>query len=471
MLSGAILALTGTELAPEDTRTMGTRKRKTNAPLTDRTVAALKRGEWAADPVPRGEGVLQLRKLQDGSIAYYFRYTSPEGASVRLPIGSGMSLAEARRERKKLSDRYQAGDRDLRAALAAEKREKVRQNAEQEAAAADRAARKRATLGALLGAYVEQLRRDGKPSARAVELAARRHIAEAWPVLWETPAADITTDDLLSVVAQVVDAGKLREAAKLRSYVTAAYAAGIRARQDARGLAALRALRITTNPARDLVPVEGASKARERALSIAELRHYWRRITKLPDPAGALLRFHLLTGAQRIEQLGRLTSTDFDPDEKAVRLRDGKGRRKIARIHDVPLVPAASEAMQAMQGGSLGPFLYTVTAGESGAVYFTAQSRLRDVVEAMAEAGELEKGSFTLGDLRRTVETRLAALGVSQEVRAQLQSHGLGGVQSKHYDRHRYMAEKRAALESLYSLLVGDTAKVTPIRKKSGDRR
>ena len=48
----------------------------------------------------------------------------------------------------------------------------------------------------------------------------------------------------------------------------------------------------------------------------------------------------------------------------------------------------------------------------------------------MAEAGELEKGPFTAGDLRRTVETRLAAVGVSAEVRAQLQSHGLGGIQA-----------------------------------------
>jgi len=28
-----------------------------------------------------------------------------------------------------------------------------------------------------------------------------------------------------------------------------------------------------------------------------------------------------------------------------------------------------------------------------------------------------------------------------------LQSHGLGGVQSRHYDRHTYMDEKREALQ------------------------
>ena len=75
-------------------------------------------------------------------------------------------------------------------------------------------------------------------------------------------------------------------------------------------------------------------------------------------------------------------------------------------------------------------------------------------------------GMFTLGDLRRTVETRLAAEGVSLEIRAQLQSHGLGGVQAKHYDRHDYLAEKRGALETLHRVLTGQSAKVTPIKRK-----
>ncbi len=32
-------------------------------------------------------------------------------------------------------------------------------------------------------------------------------------------------------------------------------------------------------------------------------------------------------------------------------------------------------------------------------------------------------------------------------IAAQIQSHGLGGVQQRHYDRHDYMLEKRAVLQ------------------------
>ena len=42
----------------------------------------------------------------------------------------------------------------------------------------------------------------------------------------------------------------------------------------------------------------------------------------------------------------------------------------------------------------------------------------------------------------------MAALGISSDVRAQTQSHGLGGIQARHYDRHDYMPEKPSATEA-----------------------
>lgn len=438
--------------------------------LTTRGIIAMKPGEWAADPAARGAGRLQVRKLAGGGTAYYYRYTTPSGARDRLPLGTGASLADARKMSSELSKRYQAGERDLRAILDSEQREseRIRETAKREAEAATSHAE--ATLGVLLTAYVAQLRRDGKDSARAVETAAERHVRRPWPKLWMTPATDVLPDDLLAVIARVVDDGKLREAAKLRSYLRAAYAAAIRSRQDARSLATLRDLRISTNPARDLATVDGAIRTGERALSLAELRAYWRRIRTLPAPSGPLLAFHLLTGGQRIKQLAQVSLDDLDEDLQTVRLRDPKGRRKMPRLHYVPVIKAAAGALKEMTPTRLGPFLWTVTAGESGADYTSARNRLRAVVEVMLEAGELPGGAFTLGDIRRTVETRLAAAGVAEHVRAQLQSHGLGGVQVRHYDRHTYLEEKRTALKTLWLVLTSDAAKVTPIRKRAEHR-
>jgi hypothetical protein len=71
-----------------------------------------------------------------------------------------------------------------------------------------------------------------------------------------------------------------------------------------------------------------------------------------------------------------------------------------------------------------------------------------DLSQAMVAARE-SREPFQLRDLRRTLETLLASLGVSRDVRGQVQSHGLGGVQNRHYDRHEYWAEKRATLALL----------------------
>jgi hypothetical protein len=76
----------------------------------------------------------------------------------------------------------------------------------------------------------------------------------------------------------------------------------------------------------------------------------------------------------------------------------------------------------------------------------------------MEKAGELENGAFTAGTIRATIETRLAKAPyyVPKEIRAQLQSHGLGGVQDKHYLHDEFHDEKVAALLKLKQLLMDE---------------
>lgn len=54
---------------------------------------------------------------------------------------------------------------------------------------------------------------------------------------------------------------------------------------------------------------------------------------------------------------------------------------------------------------------------------------VKEISEAMVTEGEA-RAPFQLRDIRRTCETMLAALKVSKDVRSNLLSHGLGGVQS-----------------------------------------
>lgn len=458
-----MVTTTGTERAPESTNGLVAKR----APLSARALAALQPGEWATAPAARGEGVLQARRLKSGSVAFYLRTTAKAGHRVRVPLGIGISLAKAKELATILSLRYQQGERDLRAAIAADERELKRERetneAAEKAAKEATATNRTRTLGALLDAYADQLQRDGKSSARSVRSELHHHVKKKWPKLWTMPIADVTTDDLLVVVAAPAEDGHLRQAEKVRSYLRAAFAAGMKARHNAKALPALRDLRVSTNPARDLTPIEGANKARDRALSLAELRTYWKRIRDVPNYA--TLRFHLLTGCQRIEQLARVMLSDMDADSDSLCLLDRKGRRSEPRQHLVPLISEAIDAIHAMDGGKAGSHLFTVTSGKSGASYFIIRDRVGEVVQAMLAADELPGGPFTPGDLRRTVETRLAAVGIPESVRGQLQSHGLSGVQNRHYDRYKYLDEKRAALETLYGLLTRAKATVVPIKR------
>ena len=60
---------------------------------------------------------------------------------------------------------------------------------------------------------------------------------------------------------------------------------------------------------------------------------------------------------------------------------------------------------------------------------------------------------FATKRIRSGVETILAGARISTEIRGRLQSHGITGVQARHYDGHDYIEEKRHALETLFNLL------------------
>lgn len=412
------------------------------------------------DSNPKAPSGLALR-VSPGAKSWVLCYIA-DRTQRRMTIGRfpNMTPANARREASKLRDAVNAR-RDPLAEQRAERAERER------TAAAKRAAEHR-TLAALLTAYCDHLRAQGRPSAHDVQGLIHLHVRDAHPKLWDAPAAELKAEDGRTILANLKRVGKLRTAGKVRAALRAAYSLAIKARLDSGLSDALAELNITGNPMRDLPVSDGyMGKRRDRYLRDNELRSYWKRIAALPGPDGALLRFHLATGGQRVEQLSRLTAADLDGD--TVTLRDGKGRRKLGepRLHVVPLTEAALDALKAMRG--TGRHLFSLDGGRTPADYFALNHRLAKVVAAMTAAEELEHGTFTVGDLRRTVETLLASKRVPKHVRAQLQSHGITGVQSAHYDRHEYLDEKREALTVLHKLATGkvktEAATVTPIRR------
>lgn len=60
---------------------------------------------------------------------------------------------------------------------------------------------------------------------------------------------------------------------------------------------------------------------------------------------------------------------------------------------------------------------------------------------------------FQTKRIRSGLETLLASARIISDIRGRPQSHGITGVQARHYDGHDYLEEKRQALETLHRLL------------------
>lgn len=431
--------------------------------LTDRTVQKAIRDAktagadvWITDAAKsRGVGRLRLRATTSGRASFYFRYVNPDGKQVQLPLGlydssgkAGLALKDATARAGELSRLYQGGHRDLHAYLAHQEAEQaaVIKAAQLEREEAERQA-KSGSLEALCAGYVTHLERLGKSSAREARNLFKKNVIVAFPALAATRAQEVSHRDVNAVLSALIDAGKGRTAGKLRSYLRAAFAGALAAEFDPTVHPDLHGFNLAMNPVA-AVPAKMLARfnrAGERVLSETELRAFMAALEQRPGRATDAIRLALFLGGQRIAQLLRLRPADVDLDAGTVTLYDPKGARQQARVHVLPLTEQAAAIVERRLAAK-GDFLIS----RHGKVPMRGETLCKVVAEisaAMVESGTARE-PFQLRDIRRTCETMLARMGISSDVRAQLLSHGLGTLQIRHYDRHSYMDEKRAALEA-----------------------
>jgi integrase len=147
--------------------------------------------------------------------------------------------------------------------------------------------------------------------------------------------------------------------------------------------------------------------------------------------------------------LARLKRQDVDFNSSTLLILDPKGKRTSgARRHYLPMIKSVNELITSIfKSHRKGDYVFS-TNGVTAIKLETVSIAVKKILDSMIENRETAY-PFQLRDVRRTCETMFAAEGISKEVRAQLQSHGLGGVQDRHYDRHDYMSERRDVLEIL----------------------
>jgi len=448
--------------------------------LTERFISAI--------PLPRSHHVLYwdtevrgltVRITRNGSRYFVFCYTF-DGQDQRYSLGPWSPLTSGKLG--STSTRELAGTlawarvevQRLRGELARginpqqQKKEsrQARQEAKQQSA-------REMTVAKLAEKYIEEHaahKRTGKEDERRL----RGYVIPAWGYRKANSIARADVDELITPVALGGKGTPARPAearqrlALVRKMFSFAVDKGI----------------IDQHPCLRMTAPGGKLKARTRALTTAkELRLLWRitepgsvwtrapragkakikiRDQRFTQGEGDALRMVLLTGA-RASEVANLPWSELDLDA-GIWLLPAE-RSKNNRAHLVPLLSQLVDMLRARRSAVAGDWVFPAKRGG----HLTAGHLQRPLVQICARLARLGLVPFTTHDLRRTVETGMAAAKVSKEYRDRVLNHVDSSVGGVHYNMHDYEDEKREALEKwerrLEGMLTGKESNVIPMRR------
>jgi integrase len=330
-----------------------------------------------------------------------YRPRGQEQRAVALGTYPAVSLSNARQRTGEIVAAAKRGV-DL---IASEKRE---------AEAARVAEAKARPLSEIANAYLDSTKPRLR-SWRSIESRTRCHII---PKLGNKSVGEVTRADIVEFLDGLEREGGLRHQVN-------------RCRETLRAILAYAI-------ERDLIvvnPIVGVSKRkveipRDRTLTADELTALWQAIENLPELPRAYFRVVLLTGARRNE-VGRMPWSELDLDAGLWRLP--AERNKSGRAFEIPLSLPVVETLRALP--RIGPMVFALDGKRPMTLH-------QLIVRVRGEAGLLD---VRLHDLRRTLRTGLAELGVNFEVAERVLNHAMPGLQAV-YNRHNYLVEKRTAL-------------------------
>ena len=426
--------------------------------ITDPDVKNLKLGDKPlSQSFGRGCGSFVARPLSNG-VEFYFRYTYPQKNQKRFPIGrydskglSGLTLKQAREKAKSLSFLYSGGEgnspvKDIHGHFQKIEKERLEQeDAEKKRREQELKERNSGRLCDLLKLYVEELSKANETTARDAGNIFHNHIEKEFPQLWEKKANKISKIELRGVLSTAHDKGLVRTPDILRTYLSAAYNKALAAEDNAT-LGKFLLFNVEHNPIASIKPLGQPNKPRdEEGLSDVELRKYWDEISRSDEPVNLALRLSLLLGGQRVAQFVRMQHSDIFKHSTGIiiRLFDSKGRGITVRKHYIPLTNTAEIVLKKLlEINCLGDHVIST----DGGITHINHSTLNNKVKGIAR--------ISVGLLRKTVETWLSSRQINKDTRGRLQSHGISGVQDKHYDMWDYHPEKLHSLELLETWLL-----------------
>jgi integrase len=390
-----------------------------------------------------------------------------DGEPVKLTLGDiyTISLEEAR-ERTREARKQVRGSLDPR---------KVRKEAE-EAAKKAATVEEKASMSYLWNDYMDKFSNKKRGNEkRTLQEKERLWRKELQPRFGERAAKTITRREIIDMIDDIVDRGAPIWANRVLS-MTNTYFTWLLGRDE-----------IPFVPGHK-VPVPSEEEDRERVLTNRETRLFWMACLKLGYPFGAMGRLLLLTGT-RLRESAQAERSEFTSNDMDGAVWHIPGQRtKNGEALEVFLPPTAVELLQSLpaiqttdESGRtrLSRYVLTTTGDTPISGFSKAKTAIKREMLAIARAEAEERGEdpkdvvladdWRFHDLRRTVSTRLNALGVLPHVAEAVLNYQeiIKGV-SKTYNRHDYRKEKKAALllwsDHLASIISGvEDTKVVPL--------
>jgi integrase len=221
-----------------------------------------------------------------------------------------------------------------------------------------------------------------------------------------------------------------------------------------RVLAAVRKL-FNWCASRDVIPVSPCSlisppapeRSRDRILDDDELRMVWNAAEAQGWPFGHLVKLLILTG-QRLSEIGEMRWDEINKGQRLWTLPAERVKNGIR--HEVPLSDAALSIIVALpRVKTTRGFVFTTRRDAAVSGFSRAKDRLDATIAAALPHGAKPLDHWTFHDLRRTMASGMARLGIQIPVIEKVLNHSSGtfrGVVGV-YQRHSYSDEKRKALE------------------------
>jgi integrase len=304
-----------------------------------------------------------------------------------------------------------------------------------------------------------------KRSASADERNLRLHVLPRWG---KRRFADIRRGDVIALLEGLIADGKPTLANRVQALVSSIFAF------------AIDAALIDANPCARLRR-RGVETKGERVLSDDEIRLFWEGIVQSPVSCrlGLALRLQLLLGVRPGEITGmRRDELEYFDDPARAGWLIPAHRMKARRAHYVPLSPMAraviAEAIDLVPDDQQFVFASQRAHGSirPNALPIAMQRFSRHLLSTAAGAASWQASPPSPHDLRRTVATRLAALGIPGEDVSSVLAHAASGITKAHYDRYDRAHEKRRALvlwsKALSALLERHEYKADVVRLRSG---